>query len=191
VDFEALRAERRAQGMTLAALARAIGTSPQTVSAYERGERRASRATVDLLVAAVGAGADSPIYRYGLVTIPAAAAAIRAGLRHSWCTGDLLRIVRELRSNAKHLTSTEDRLLFYAEPSTTGDRRWDALLAGVAELDALRDGKPVPSWARGHELPHLWFVGSQPSTYAHALVHTPSSLAVRGIVLDGASLESV
>ena len=186
-----LRDRRRASGITLAEMARAIGTSASNVSAYERGTKRPAPATVSRMVAATDAGSESPVYRHRLTTIPAAAAAIRAGLRRSWSTADLLRVVREARSNAKHLVSEVDRALFYAQPSTTGDRRWDALLAGVTELDALRDDRPVPSWARGHELPHLWFVGSRPSMHAHALATTPSSLAVRGVVIDGASLESV
>jgi len=186
-----LRSARQKGGLTLAAVARAAGTSATNVSAYERGAKRANDATLARLCAAVRAGSDSPIHRNRLVTVPAAAAAIRSGLRHGWSTADLLRIVRELRSNAAHLRNDTDRAAFYAQPSTTGDRRWDALLAAVTEMDALSDGRDVPAWARGHDLPHLWFVGSSPSLHPHALVHTPSPLAVRGIVLDGAALESV
>jgi len=186
-----LRSARRKSGLSLATVARAAGTSATNVSAYERGTKRANDATLARLCAAVRAGSDSPIHRNRLVTVPAAAAAIRSGLRRGWATADLLRIVRELRSNAEHLRNDTDRDAFYAQPSTTGDRRWDALLAGVTEMDALRDGRDVPGWARGHDLPHLWFVGSSPSLHPHALVHTPSPLAVRGIVLDGAALESV
>ncbi|MEO6988891.1 MAG: helix-turn-helix transcriptional regulator [Aquihabitans sp.] len=186
-----LRSARQESGLSLAAVARAAGTSATNVSAYERGAKRASDATRARLWAAVQAGSDSPIHRNHLVTVPAAAAAIRSGLRRGWSTADLLRVVRELRSNASHLGNDADRAAFYAQPSTTGDRRWDALLASVTEMDAPRDRREVPAWARGHELPHLWFVGSSPSLHPHALVHTPSALAVRGIVLDGASLESV
>jgi transcriptional regulator with XRE-family HTH domain len=186
-----MRETRHRNGLSLAAVARAAGTSATNVSAYERGEKRANSATQARLDAAVRAGSDSPIHRNHLVTVPAAAAAIRAGLRKAWSTADLLRIVRELRSNAAHLRNDTDRAAFYAQPSTTGDRRWDALLAGVTEMDALRDGRDVPGWARGHDLPHLWFVGSSPSLHAHGLAHTPSPLAVRGIVLDVAALESV
>lgn len=185
-----LRSARQASGLSLAAVARAAGTSASNVSAYERGAKRANGATLARLNAAVRAGSDSAIHRNRLVTVPAAAAAIRAGLRHGWSAADLLRIVRELRTNAAHLRNDADRSAFYGQPSTTGDRRWDALLAGVTEMDALRDGRDVPPWARGHELPHLWFVGSMPSLHAHALANTPSSLAARGIVLDGAALES-
>ena len=186
-----LRAERHASGLSLAAVARAAGTSATNVSAYERGAKRANEATLVRLSAAIRAGSDSPIHRNRLITVPAAAAAIRAGLRQGWSTADLLRIVREMRSNARHLRTDTDRSAFYARPSTTGDRRWDALLAGITEMDALRDGRAVPAWARGHDLPHLWFVGSSSSLRPHALAHTPSPLAVRGIVLDGSALESV
>lgn len=186
-----LRSTRQASGLTMAAVARAAGTSTPNVSAYERGSKQPSDATLERLTAVIDIGADSPIHVHRLVTVPAAASAIRAGLRDGWPAEDLLRLVREMRSNSKFIRNDAERNAFYAQPSTTGDRRWDAMLAGVTEMDALRSGHDVPPWARGHDLPHLWFVGSTPSLEAYDLVHTPRSLAVRGIVLDGAALESV
>lgn len=186
-----LRSERRAAGLTLAAVARAAGTSTPNVSAYERGTKRPNTATRARITAAVRAGSESAVHARNLVTIPAAAAAIRSGLRRGATTSELLRVVRESRSNAKFVVSVADRDAFYAPPSTTGDRRWDAMLAGVTEMDALRTGHPVPRWARGHALPHLWFVGSSPSLDAYAMAHTPPPLALRGVVIDEASLESV
>ncbi len=186
-----LREQRRKAGLSLAAVARAIGTAATNVSAYERGAKTPNDTTLTRLRAALDAGGDSPVYRYDLVTVPAAAAAIRAGLEQGWSTGDLLRVVREMRANAEHLRSETDRALFYAQPSTTGDRRWDSLLAATTELDALRDDRPVPAWARGHELPHLWFIGDVTGLHATSFARSPSSLAARGIVLDRAALESV
>lgn len=186
-----LRLRRRAGRLTLAAVARAAGTSTSNVSAYERGTKQPSLATLGRLTAVIEVGADSPIHVHRLLTVPAAASAIRAGLRDGWPVEDLLRLVRELRSNAKFIRDDHEWNAFYAQPSTTGDRRWDSMLAGVTEMDALRSRHEVPTWARGHDLPHLWYVGSTPSLEAYDLVHTPRSLAVRGIVLDGAALESV
>lgn len=186
-----LRANRRARGLTLAAVARAAGTSETNVSAYERGAKRPGAATVTRLAAAIDAGAQSPIHMYRLMTAPAAAAEIRAGLRAGWPTGDLLRVVREMRSNAHWLSGGNDMAAFYAQPTTTGDRRWDAMIAGVAEMDSLRTSGEAPAWTRGHDLSHLWFVGSSSSLHAYAMAHTPPSLACRGVVIDGASLESV
>lgn len=191
MDTYELRAERHRCGLSLDALARSIGTSASNVSAYERGTKTPNAATLARLQAALKAGSSSPVFVHRLVTVPAAAAAIRAGLKRAWSTADLLRVVREMRSNTKHLSSEDDRALFYAQPSTTGDRRWDALLAAVTEMDSIRGSRSVPAWARGHELPHMWFVGDVTSLHAQSLANSPSSLAVRGIVLDGASLESV
>lgn len=191
MDPYGIRAARRKAGLTLDALARSIGTAASNVSAYERGTKTPNAATETRIRAALDAGRDSPIFRYRLVTAPAAAAAIRAGLKRDWPTPDLLRVVREMRSNRKYLSSDADRALFYSRPSTTGDRRWDALLAAVTEMDALQGHRLVPGRARGHELPHLWFVGNVPGLHAHSLANSPASLLVRGIVLDDASLESV
>lgn len=78
-----------------------------------------------------------------------------------------------------------------AAPSTTGDPRWDALLAGAVEDLALQQGVPAPVWTQGHALPEFWFVGSMPSLQAYAFAYSPFSLQVRGVMLDPADLESV
>lgn len=191
VDAYEMRKKRNLCGLSLDTVARSIGTSASNLSAYERGTKTPNAVTVARIRSALMAGGNSPVFAHRLVTVPAAASSIRVGLKQAWPTADLLRVVREMRSNAKHLSSEDDRALFYAQPSTTGDRRWDALLAAVTEMDFLRGNWPVPAWSRGHELPHLWFVGDITSLHAQSLANSPPSLAVRGIVLDGASLESV
>lgn len=186
-----LRAERRAKGLTLRQVARAAGTSESNVAAYERGSRRPGTATRTRLCAVVAAGADSPIHRNRLLTSAAAAAALRAGIRGGWVTADLLRVVRELRSNAEFVTTERDRAAFLAVPSTTGDQRWDAMLAGCVEEICLRRGWPVPAWTRGKALPTFWFVGSAPSLAAYAFARSPFPMQVRGIMMDPADLEAV
>lgn len=119
------------------------------------------------------------------------AAAVRKGLRQSWKTSDLLRIVRESRSNVKFAGEPTDLALFIARPSTTGDQRWDALIAGSTEDMALALNRPAPTWTVGHALRTFWFVGSNPAFHAYALAHSPGSLKVRGVIIDPADLESV
>jgi len=186
---EDLRSERLAAGVSAAALARAAGTSETNVAAYERGAKEPSPATVGRLRLLLAAGAQSPIFRFRLLTVPAAAAAIRRGLRQGWSTADLLRVVRECLSNAKWAAAPADRSAFFSPPSTTGDRRWDALLAGAVEHYCLEKGYDVPGWTRGKAVRGLWFVtaGAAPL----ALASSPPSLRVRGVVLDRAELTSV
>lgn len=186
-----LRRRRRERGLTLRAVARASGTSETNVSAYERGEKVPNERTVERLLAVIDAGADSLIHRHRLLTVPAAAAAIRRGLRQGWSTADLLRVVRELRSNAGEVRTAMDRAAFFARPSTTGDARWDAMLAASVEDLALRDGLEAPPWTRGHALPTFWFVGSSPGLRAYAFARSPLSMQVRGVIVDPADLEAV
>lgn len=186
-----MRRLRHRHGLSLAATARAAGTSESNVSAYERGAKQPNPATMTRLTAVIRCGTDSPIHRHRLVTAPAAAAGLRRGLRAGWTTADLLRVVREMRSNAAHLGGVDDHRAFYVAPSTTGDPRWDAMLAGLTEMAALEAGTDVPDWSRRRFLPHLWFVGSLRGFDAYSLAHTPAPLAVRGVVIDRAELESV
>ena len=127
----------------------------------------------------------------GLLTAPALSASLRKAVREGWSTTDRLRLVREMRSNFRHVETQADRDVFFAEPSTTGDARWDALAAGNVENIALRAGLPVPEWSRGHALPFFWFVGEMPAMHAYDFAHSPLSMQARGVMIDPADLESV
>ncbi len=188
-----LRAKRTRQGLTLASVARAAGTSAPNLSAYERGQKRPNPATLTRLLAAIAVGKDSPIHRSGLLTIPATAAAIRADVRSGQAsTSDTLRYVRETINNASFVVDNDlDRAAFFAEPSTTGDQRWDALLAGVVDHLARRHQFEPPTWTASRSVIPFWFVGSTPALHAYAYAHSPAPLANRGVFIDPSDLESV
>jgi len=189
-DHPNLRDSRRSSGLTAAALARAAGTSESNVAAYERGDKRPVAATAERLRLVIAAGSHSPIIKNRLLTVPAAAAALRRGLRAQRSTADLLRVVRECLSNSKWVTTEVDRAAFFAAPSTCGDRRWDALVAGAIEDLFVRAGSPAPTWTVGHAIPGFWFVG-EPAFDAYALANSPPSLKVRGVMMDPADLVSL
>jgi len=186
-----LRDRRRNAGLTLAAVARAAGTSESNISAYERGTKTPNSQTIARIDAVLAVGSESVVHTRRLLTAPAAAAALRHGLRSGWPTADLLRVVRELRSNAKCLVTESDQAAFLGRPSTTGDPRWDAMLAGVVENLAMGEGWTVPEWCRGHALREFWFVGGESALQAYAFARSPISLQVRGVMVDPADLESV
>lgn len=79
------------------------------------------------------------------------------------------------------------------EPLGTGDRRWDALLAGAVEQLCFDHGLAIPDWALrpGRFLDQWWFVTPYRSLHASAFVATPAALANRGVFIHGSSLESV
>lgn len=186
-----LRERRQREGLTLRAVARATGTAETNLSAYERGAKPPNGRTIRRVVATLDAGKDSPIFTAQLMTAPAAAAAIRRGLRQGWRTADLLRVIREMRTNARHIRTGADQAAFLAEPSTTGDPRWDAMLAGNSEDLAMTMGIDAPTWTQGHVLPEFWFVGSMPELHAYAFGYSPFSMQIRGVMVDPSDLESV
>ncbi|MGH3494521.1 MAG: hypothetical protein ACRDQ1_14980, partial [Sciscionella sp.] len=88
-------------------------------------------------------------------------------------------------------SSVADRVAFYAEPSTTGDPRWDAMLAGAVDDLAIRDGVPAPAWSQGKALDRFWFVTDEPALRAYVFAYSPIALQVRGVMVDPADLEAV
>jgi hypothetical protein len=79
------------------------------------------------------------------------------------------------------------------EPPSTGDHRWDAMLAGVAEQLCFSHELAVPAWSLhpSRFLDQWWFVTPYRSLHASAFAATPAALANRGVFIHGASLESV
>ena len=76
-----------------------------------------------------------------------------------------------------------------ASPDTTGDVRYDALVAALVEHVCVRWALPVPAWVEDPDrfLGTWWFVSGLRSLHALALVQSPISFARRGVfILDGA-----
>jgi transcriptional regulator with XRE-family HTH domain len=188
VDGWALRRHRRKAGLTAAQVARVTGTSESNIAAYERGDKVPASVTLQRIVDAIEAGSDSAIYVNGVVTTPQAAAAIRFGLRRDWNAKQLLRVVREQRSQAKLVSHPIDQRVFFARPSTTGDRRWDALLAGSTEEMAIRRHLPIPEWTTGVRLEGTWYVDDDPGWNDFLLAHSPEPFRSRGVMIDPSAL---
>jgi hypothetical protein len=66
-------------------------------------------------------------------------------------------------------------------PRSTGDERWDALFAGLAEHLAMRDGEAAPVWSASRGLRRFWFPFDTPGARAQALVHAPAAFRRRGV----------
>jgi len=186
-----MRSLRRKTGLTAAQVARVTGTSESNIAAYERGVKVPGAATLQRVLDAIDAGSESPLYVNGLVTTPQAAAAIRFGLRHAWTPTELLRVVREQRSNAKWVSRPIDQAVFFARPATTGDQRWDALLAGSTEEMAARANAPLPDWIKSVRLEDTWYVTDDPAFNDYLLAHSPQPFRCRGVMIDPDALESV
>ncbi len=71
------------------------------------------------------------------------------------------------------------------EPPPTGDTRFDAALAGVAELFAIEGALVAPTWVngRGRFVEPWWFVTSRQEFHAYVLANTPAVLARHGVFM--------
>jgi hypothetical protein len=85
--------------------------------------------------------------------------------------------------------SPEERAKMVQRPPSTGDPRYDALLAALVEHLCAQRGVAVPAWVDGPDrfLEPWWFVSGLRRLHASALAQSPISFARRGIfICDGA-----
>lgn len=103
----------------------------------------------------------------------------------------MLRRVRQFVMDADRSADPAELIAEAAPP--TGDRRWDAFLAGVVEDMAFRLGVKTPAWTResSRYLDEWWFVTDYPSLRPWALIESPPAVANHGVFIRRASLVNV
>lgn len=191
----ALRAARQAAGLTQLKLAERAGVGRQWLLAVESGHERAEIGLVLSVLSALGLGlatvglpaSDEPVAPW--LTAADAAEAIRgelAGGDHDFALRLLARVVADLRE----LTDPADLRRHLAEPSSTGDHRWDTLLAATIGRECRLRGIATPSWTKVPPLSSWWFPDDDPILTARTMQRTPIDLQVKGIWLDASALES-
>jgi hypothetical protein len=80
--------------------------------------------------------------------------------------------------------------LVHDEPEPTGDERWDALFAALAEhLNAKLDLAP-PDWSETRVLRRPWFPAELEILRSDALVWAPAALRKHGVFLSARDLEA-
>ena len=179
-----LRRARAAAGLTQTRLAELAGTTQSAIAAYEAGMREPTVPVLSRMLAAAGArldigvAPDPSLYRL-------------TDLARDIAATDAADEVRRLRLVFEFLRGAQDDghplvLLVAAVPPSTGDVRFDALLAAIAEDLCVHAGEAPPSWVHdaGRFLDRAWWVSALPSARAAALVHAPASFRRRGVMLD-------
>lgn len=75
-------------------------------------------------------------------------------------------------------------------PNSTGDARYDAMLAGAVEYACATHRVLAPTWVDEPEyfLDEFWFVSGVKSLHADAVVHSPISFKRRGVFLTQGAL---
>lgn len=178
-------------GLTQAEFAAALGTSASRFSAYHAGKTVPSAAFY-LRTLRVAASLKAAKER-GWMTPQSSAREIRRALRQ----GDTLwalKLALQGRDHLRELLREHDEAgrAWAAAPRTTGDRRWDALLAALTEHEFESAEHEVPRWA-GADDKRLdehdqWVLPSLLLDEAEVRAATPPWLAEHGIYAAGRDL---
>jgi transcriptional regulator with XRE-family HTH domain len=188
---ELLRTARMQAGLSQSAVAQLAKTSQSAIATYEAGNREPSLPVLQRLLAATGHQLslsllpDSSVYRIADLALDIAQSPAHDDKKK-------LRYVFEFMRGAQEDTAPVN-VLVSAEPKSTGDMRFDALLAGIAEDLCVLSGEVPPQWVNSdaRTLKSAWWVSSLAVGRAQALLHCPAALRRRGVMIDRHDLEGV
>ena len=95
-------------------------------------------------------------------------------------------LLLEFLEEYRHEAVTRHRSLVDAEPTTTGDAHWDALLAGITEWLAALDDFPAPAWVGTPErtLTEPWSPHRLASLRRLAADNAPPEIRRHGVLID-------
>ncbi len=182
-----IRGARLSEGLTQLDVARRAHTTQPAVAAYESGARTPTLPTLERVLRACEHEVQlsaTPRQRRGAASLAELAPTITGDLR----TGNERDAVRLLFGFADDFrgSSRAGRIaLVRDEPPGTGDARFDAALAGIAELFAGESSITAPPWVEGpgRFVEPWWFLASRPAFDAYTLAHTPAALARHGVFM--------
>ncbi|MDQ1631367.1 MAG: hypothetical protein QOJ32_809 [Frankiaceae bacterium] len=182
-----LRSARSAAGLSQRTLAQRAGRHQPQIADVERGQHDV---TVDVLTQLLAAAGHRLVVVPTTRTTPAEAA---EGIRTALLADLPDRALREALQLSDDLAACElpvRAALCAATPLSTGDGRYDALIAGLVELHL--PGRSCPSWARSpaRALSERWWVDETPGLAELNLAETPPALLRHGVVLAVGELDS-
>jgi hypothetical protein len=124
------------------------------------------------------------VRQYRAITLAELARLLSGASRSEWW-----RLVAEFLEEYRWEPTESRHQLLAAEPSSTGDPRWDVLLAALAEHLAARDGRGAPPWSESRRLERFWFPFNTPAARVDAVVHAPAAFRRRGVFVSIHELE--
>ncbi len=182
-----IRNARRSAGITQLELAARAGTAQPAIAAYESGAKTPNLATLERLLGACEHDVEllaRPRLRRGAASLAELAPTIEQDIEHGH-EQDALRLLFGFADDFRGSPRPGRIALIEDEPPGTGDRRFDAALAGVAELFASEGAISAPAWVNGpgRFVEPWWFVASRPAFHAYTLAHTPAVFARHGVFI--------
>jgi len=182
-----IRDARRSAGITQLELANRAGTAQPAVAAYESGAKTPNLATLERLLGACEHDVEllaRPRMRRGAASLAELAPTIEQDLKHGH-EQDALRLLFGFADDFRGSSRPGRIALIEDEPPGTGDARFDAALAGVAEFFASEGAISAPVWVNGpgRFVEPWWFIASRPAFHAYTLANTPAVFARHGVFI--------
>ncbi len=182
-----IRSARAAAGITQQELANRACTAQPAVAAYESGARIPNLKTLERLLGACEYEMEvlaHPRMRRGAASLAELGQTIREDLEHG-SERNALRLLFGFADDFRSSSRPGRIALLQEEPPPTGDARFDAALAGIAELFAAEGSIPAPAWVDEPErfVEPWWFVASRPAFHAYTLANTPAVVARHGVFM--------
>jgi transcriptional regulator with XRE-family HTH domain len=182
-----IRDARYAAGITQLELAHRAHTAQPAVAAYESGARTPTILTLERLLQACEHDVEVlalPRVRRGAASLAELAVPIAADLRDKR-ESDAIRLLFGFADDFRGSSRPGRIALIGEEPPPTGDPRFDAALAGIAELFAAEGTIPAAPWVDepARFVEPWWFLASRPAFHAYTLAHTPAVLARHGVFM--------
>jgi len=190
IAADLISSARRYRGESGRSLARSANASQAGLVELESGQKDATTARLDRLLRPLG---------YQLTTLPtrlgtavSAASDVRGFLSRN-NESAALRVAWQLASDLAAAAPALRVALCITPPATTGDERFDALIAGIVDHLLARDTLPQPSWLSEswRTLDTFWDVEPVPALRARARELTPLGLVSHGVYLDAAELVNI
>ena len=182
-----IRSARLAAGLTQLELAARARTAQPAIAAYESGARAPNLTTLRRLLGACEHDVEvlaRPRVRRGAASLAELGQTIGEDLEHGQ-ERDALRLLFGFADDFRASSRPGRIALLQEKPPPTGAARFDAALAGVAELFAAEGTLPAPAWVEEPErfVEPWWFVASRPAFHAYTLAHTPAVIARHGVFM--------
>jgi transcriptional regulator with XRE-family HTH domain len=179
---------RRGASLSQRALASLAGTPQSAIARAEAGRQDLTVTALDRLVHA--AGWTLTVLPVNVGTAADAAESCARFIAASDVDGPY-RSVIQLADDLASEHGAERVALTVTPPRPTGDRRYDAFIAGVVELRLDAEALPHPKWlADAESLSDRWFVDEWSIGVADVVDRTPPALRNRGVIVDASELES-
>ncbi len=185
-----LRSARIRANLTQSALSERSGVAQSALSQIESGERVPNWTTVDRILRSIGSSLIAiPTRRSDISTV---SLQIGAALAQN----DTMAAVRHFIQLNDDLVAEHGSTRFsltISEPPTTGSKRWDASLAGLAAYRLADEQLPSPGWVTdpSRRLGKSWTFGSGRYAVSVPRENVPAAFLDRGVLIDRETLESV